>query len=132
MGKIDAIKSGMVLFYFTGNKNDSSIATGPALKDDFIDLLEDNKVAFKAVARLVQMPIMSSLTSVENAGVFNKTNISSTGMGEATGRSLSKVLGVLKKLTGKKHPVPMKGKGKKVSKVAAKVAGAKAKAVADA
>merc|ERR1711968_20038 len=130
--KIDAIKSGMVLFYFTGNKNDSSIATGPALKDDFIDLLEDNKVAFKAVARLVQMPIMSSLTSVENAGVFNKTNISSTGMGEATGRSLSKVLGVLKKLTktGKKHPVPMNGKGKKASKVAAKVAGAKAKAVA--
>merc|ERR1711871_983987 len=130
--KIDAIKSGMVLFYFTGNKNDSSIATGPALKDDFIDLLEDSKVAFKVVARLVQMPIMSSLTSVENAGVFNKMNISSTGMGEATGRSLSKVLGVLKKLTktGKKHPVPMKGKGKKASKVAAKVAGAKAKAVA--
>merc|ERR1711871_1042905 len=100
--KIDAIKSGMVLFYFTGNKNDSSIATGPALKDDFIDLLEENKVAFKAVARLVQMPIMSSLTSVENAGVFNKTNVSATG----------------------------KGKGKKASKVAAKVAGAKAKAVA--
>jgi hypothetical protein len=130
--KIDAIKSGMVLFYFTGNKNDSSIATGPALKDDFIDLLEENKVAFKAVARLVQMPIMSSLTSVESAGVFNKTNISATGMGEATGRSLSKVLGVLKKLTkpGKKHSAPIKGKGTKASKVAAKVAGAKAKAVA--
>merc|ERR1711968_233748 len=130
--KIDAIKSGMVLFYFTGNKNDSSIATGPALKDDFIDLLEENKVAFKAVARLVQMPIMSSLTSVENAGVFNKTNVSATGMGEATGRSLSKVLGVLKKLTkpGRKHSAPIKGKGKKASKVAAKVAGAKAKAVA--
>lgn len=130
--KIDAIKAGMVLFYFTGNKNDSALATGPALKDDFIDLVEDNKLNFKSVRSLIQMPVMPTLTNFEQVGVFNKTNVTAAGMAEATGRSLTKVLGVLKKLTKPGKKAKALAKKSPAGQVAARVNAAKARAVAKA